>query len=599
MLLIAVGAHAQHPADTTARDSLKIYRDIERIARKRPYTYVIYKAIFNLPKPEQKQKQIKKAKAPNYERYKGRIIRNVYIETLDPLGYSIADTGKHPRSLLEKAGNATHRRTFAFAIKNQLLFKRGEPYDPLKIKESERILRQSEYVHDVSIVPIPIKGEKDSVDVLIREQDVWSKEIGAAWSPSSWSVDFSEKNFFGTSHQLRESVDYKQSDNSYTHQGSYTVPYIRNSFITGTAYYFHQPVLNYYGVSFNRPFYSPLARWMGGINLTKHSYLDSFRVSDVLNEGILVRYSIYDFWAGYSIPVVRKGVSEEERGTNFILTGRNLNVRYMLKPASLPDSLWQFQHSQHYLAGFGLSSRAYYRDYYIYRFGIPEDVPTGRIINFIGGQELTNTRTRWYVALQLGLGIHVPDVGYMSLHSSYGSYLYNGRTEQGVLNVNYGYFTDLISLGQWKVRQFARARYTAGYNRASGEQVYIVNDAGLKGFNSYDVYGTRRFVVNFQTQFYAPFELIGFRFAPIIFFGYAWVGPAGKSVFENTMFQNYGLGLQIKNDYLVFKTFQFTVGFYPYIPGRNGAVIKYNPVKSYQFSFSDFAIDKPSVFSFE
>ena len=67
---------------------------------------------------------------------------------------------------------------------------------------------------------------------------------------------------------------------------------------------------------------------------------------------------------------------------------------------------------------------------------------------------------------------------------------------------------------------------------------------------------------------------------------------------ENKMFQSYGLGLQVKNDHLVFNTFQFTLGFYPYIPGR-GTVFKTNPIKSYHFRFSDFAIDRPGILPFE
>ena len=65
-------SYSQQPADSTA-DSLKIYRKIEDVAKKRKLTHYFYKAIFNLP--DRTKKQEKKKKAVDYAKYNGRIIR--------------------------------------------------------------------------------------------------------------------------------------------------------------------------------------------------------------------------------------------------------------------------------------------------------------------------------------------------------------------------------------------------------------------------------------------------------------------------------------------------------------------------------------------
>ena len=214
----------------------------------------------------------------------------------------------------------------------------------------------------------------------------------------------------------------------------------------------------------------------------------------------------------------------------------------------------------------------------------------------IFGQELTQVRLRWYLGAQAGFGKHVPNVGYTSLHGYYGTFINRGRYEQSVLHAEFGYFRDLVSLKRWRLRQFVRVRSTTGVNRSGWEQLYITGVQGLRGFNSEDAKGRQRFVVNFQTQAYAPWDLLGFRIAPIVFMGVAWVGDGlTESLFSYTMYQSYGFGVLIKNEFLVWKTFQVTAALYPYVPGRNSALFKYNPLRSYDFSFREFAIDRPAV----
>src|SRR5205814_8643075 len=115
---------------------------------------------------------------PSCDVYRNRIIRNIQIVTLEPFGYSVHDTTVHQHSLLQKAGNFLHQRSTRLTIKNQLLIKKNTPLDPVKLKESERIIRQSAYVYDVLFHVEPVEGTNDSVDVVIIEQDLFSKGLG-------------------------------------------------------------------------------------------------------------------------------------------------------------------------------------------------------------------------------------------------------------------------------------------------------------------------------------------------------------------------------------------------------------------------------------
>jgi hypothetical protein len=70
------------------------------------------------------------------------------------------------------AGNAMSWRTRPAAINGELRFRAGEPCDPRRLAESERILRAQPHIREASITTAPAPG--DSVDVEVTTHDEWS-----------------------------------------------------------------------------------------------------------------------------------------------------------------------------------------------------------------------------------------------------------------------------------------------------------------------------------------------------------------------------------------------------------------------------------------
>jgi hypothetical protein len=68
-----------------------------------------------------------------------------------------------------------------------------------------------------------------------------------------------------------------------------------------------------------------------------------------------------------------------------------------------------------------------------------------------------------------------------------------------------------------------------------------------------------------------------------------------RTGFRNSkVYSQIGLGVLIKNENLVFNTFQISVSFYPLIPGKGQDVIKMNSFITSDFGFRDFEIEKPA-----
>ena len=156
------------------------------------------------------------------------------------------------------------------------------------------------------------------------------------------------------------------------------------------------------------------------------------------------------------------------------------------------------------------------------------------------------------------------------------------------------FFTELLEVGKWKIRQFIKPQITIGLNRFLTDSLTINDGVGIDGFDG-EISGTKRILVKFQTQTYAPWDLLGFRFGPYLIYSIGMLANE-KSDFKNSrLYSQIGLGLLIKNDNLVFNTFQFSVAFYPLIPGDQYNVFKINSIKTGDFGFRNFEVNKPYV----
>jgi hypothetical protein len=593
-LLCSITAAGQKTTPgVTASDSLKIYHKLERLSQKKKIYRFFYKKVFRIP---QSQKIVEeKCEEESCDIYRSHIIRNIDVITLEPFGYTVYDTSRHQHNFVQKAGNFIHQRSTKLTIKNQLLIKKNTPLDPVMLRESERIIRQSAYVRDVVFRVVPVQGTKDSVDVIIIEQDLFSKGIGLGFTTTKQTILFKERNFLGLGHQIINNTFYYPERERFISEGNYTIPYIRNTFITSTVFYSNDELAYTRGISTNRPFYSPLTKVAGGIDYLSHGSTGSIVYpgdSSVVSYG--VRFNDFDVWAGRSFPLF-KNISPSP---NFIVTGRYLNRHYFRKPPFAADSIGKQNDSRLYLLGFGFSHRLYYRDYYIYRYGTPEDVPSGKRIEFFLGYEDGPIRGRIYSGIEMATGRYRRGLGYLTAAAGYGTYTRNLYLEESTTYASLGFISNLVSLSNWKLRQFVKTQCTYGIFRSKGESLSIYNGNGIRGLNGAAITGTNKLTVNLQTQLYLPYDIVGFRFAPFLFAAFGMLGNDDTPFYRQRVYQGYGIGLLVKNELLVLGSFQFSFGFYPHVPGES-SMFKYNPVKTHDFSFKDFDISKPGVISYE
>ncbi len=581
--------------ETAPQDTTHLYENIETYSEQSKFTRFMFRLFFKpvAPGPAPGKPQARLKQAP-YSTFEGKIIRHIHIVTLDPFGNSIGDTITSSLNFFSRAGNKLHVKTRVSTIRNLLLFRENQVFDSLLVKESERLVRNSTYITDVSFFVQQSTQYTDSVDIFIRELDRWSIIPGGDLSSKRMAFTLREENFIGLGHEFRNSIVWNHTTGNYAFRTRYHVPNFHNTFINSTLQYGTDEYGNFVkSFAVDRPFYSPFARWAAGVNISQHLRKDS-----VWDENFMqFKYNAQDVWAGSAIRIF-KGNTAYSRTTNFISAARFIRIRYLEQPPPTLDTLQYYTDENFYLASLGISTRQYVQDKYIFKFGITEDVPVGRVMNFTGGVQQKNNFGRTYLKARWSSG-NYHSYGYLSSHLEVATFIYRSSTQQGVINAGATYFTNLLTLGNWKFRQFIKPWATFGFRRTDYDQLSINDGYGIPGFNSPHLAGNSRLLLTSQTQTYAPWDFIGFHFGPYFTFAMGMLGDRETGFRNSRLYSQFGLGVIIKNDNLVMNAFQVSLSFYPIMHDKGNNIFLFNSFQTTDFGFRDFEIKKPAVVLFQ
>jgi hypothetical protein len=584
---------------TVAKDSAKVYKDIEKFSKKSKFGKFVHRLLF---KSTRKSKPSKKASTQRYylkkafDKHEGKIIRNINIETLDPFGYSVDNIKDQPEKGIEKFGNALHAKSKNFTIRNILLFKKNEPLDSIFAKESERLIRRQRFVRSVIIKPLPIENNKDSVDISIRVLDSWSLIPTGSISGSRANFELSERNVFGLGHELSHDFTQRFSDKSNSHNSRYLIRNIKNSFTNVTLNYNESLEKNISkSIRVERLFFSPLTRLAGGIFLENRAFSDS--LPNLSNEFETIRFKneTRDFWFGHAFKLFG-GKNEDYRTTNLVTTIGYKKINYIKTPTVEIDPNRFFANEELYLASIGVNTRKFAEDKYLFNFGIIEDIPFGQVYSITGGFQNKNNQKRAYFGGRFAYGNYF-DFGYLGINSEWGSFFEGRDTRETTFKIEANYFTNLIYFGDWKIRQFIKSSIVIGNNRVSilKDRVMLGDDDGIQGFNNPLISGIRKATITLQTQTYVPGSWHGFRFSPFYNMTLGMLGNETDKFLNKSLLSKFSIGVLINNDYLVFNSFQISFSFYPKIPFQGTNIFNTNSYKNNDLSLPDYEIGQPTI----
>lgn len=494
----------------------------------------------------------------NYISYSGKKIRNIEIERLDVFGTDINNPVPTNPKEIHNLLNKTHLNTNETIIRKNLLFSEGDTISPLTLSDNERILRQLSFIDDARIIIVPVSD--DEADILVITKDLYS--LGASYSYGGLKkgcFSLFEKNIFGFGHELGIDVPWDSKiPNSPGFGAHYMINNIKKSFINLNLHYLNGLEEKTYGFSLTRNLISSATKYAGGISVRQ------MYTTEDLDNTLLVpqpfNYNLQDYWLMRSFLINKESVSRIIIGTRY--TNNNVFNR----PVILPNSYYHLQNYRIFLASAAFSIQKYYKTNLIYNFGRTEDIPYGGLIKFTAGKENNEFHKRTYLDAAISFGKSSKKLGYFYSSAGVSTFMEGRTTEQGLFSLNFNYFSNLINFRDNMVRNFVYINYNRGFDRNIEESLSYADDNGFSGFKNDSISGNQRLLLSVESVLFSPINFYGFRFAFFGFADFSLLSESYEPIGNGHSLTGFGMGIRIRNNNLVFNTFQVRIGFYPNPP---------------------------------
>lgn len=544
-------------ADLSRKDkTVTFYDSLKARASRSKFAKALFDLVIVSPDTVTRKKPASNSQ-DNFKEYAGKKIRKIQIQRLNVFGADVNNPGYYHPHGAERLLNNTHINTNESIIKKYLLFSEGDTISPLLLSDNERIIRQLPYIDDARIIIVPVSSE--DADIVVVTKDVYS--LGGDLTirnRNSGTAKVFEKNIFGMGHEFEVDVPYSKGASDSPGIGlNYNVKNIQKSFVDLNLNFYNALGKRTYGASLSKSLLSSTTKYAGGVFIGQTFTTENL---DTLLIAQPLKYTYQDYW------LMRSFLIDKESVTRIITGLRYTDNNVFQRPLISPNSYHSLQKYKFLIGSAAFSMQKYFKTNLIYSYGRTEDIPEGIMLQLSEGVEINEFKNRTYSGINLSYGHFYNDLGYLNTSAGFGTYFKEHHTDQGVLSLSLNYFSNLVYAGSMKIRNFVNIDYTRGFDRNTEEYLSIEKKNGFAGFSNDSLRGTQRIVLDLESVFFNPINIYGFRFA---FFGFADVGflaGTAEVVSKGRALTGIGLGIRIRNDNLVFRTFQIRLGFFPSPP---------------------------------
>jgi hypothetical protein len=533
--------------------------------------------------------------------HEGKIIR--YIGTRQ-LGFesNITDSAGTIIYFGTRILNALHSRSKDQTILRHVYLHEGTSFNPYLVADNERHLRTLGFIQDARIQVRPVGS--DSVDLLIITKDLfaYAPSVGGM-GPLRQRAGISNINILGRGQRASFTVLHdSRRDPEWGFEAGYGYSSMGNSFINASLnagkitrnIYDRREDEEFYMLQLDRPLVSQYKRMAGGFAIGKGRSLNRFP-NYYGGDYYRYNYGLVDIWAGYNIGA-RKYLNDQILHTKKFLAFRYFRYHFFDTPYQVEDTLFdqRFNSRQGALVSLTLFRQYYYKTQYIYGFGITEDVPDGFNISLTTG---------WYKQLNLSRPYFGADAyKYMvtgkndlaGLFLRTGTFVHQGALQDLSILAGASYFSRVLNLGNIRMRQHFRASYSTIINRTALNPLRVNNALGIRNFSSDLASGNCRLVFRTESFLFLEQKYFGFRLAPFFGGDLAWLSKNRLVSDSDGLFMAVGGGLRMRNENLVFGTFEVRGLVIPRkLAGDN--MFKISAAFNLQFRYNGSYVSKPDI----
>lgn len=464
-----------------------------------------------------------------------RIVRRPIFDTSDP----------EQDNLLYRTLNTLNTPTWKSALQAQLVFDQGDDYAPDLIAESERLLRQREYLTAAWVGVTRVCGDEVEVGVLARDTWTLLPSFGAsrAGGENTTNAGLSDPNFLGSGKSL--GIAYTRDPDRTETSVNLDDPNVFGSHWQFGASYDDRSDGRGRSAYLERPFYSEHTPWRFGVS----------GVDDVREESRFVgAEAIADYRRSREVASVDAGWRLAERNNRQLrlLTGYRyeaLDFERLPDEPSL-DVLPEDRTLSYPWIGFDYRENRFREMVNLTRLQRVEDVRDGFVWRTELGYSspgLGASEDRVVLNMDFEDALLATETNYASYGlSQSGTYrLDEDRFEnlQGTVSLRY-FHGGSVRWNSW----YTNLSFTAARNLTVDRQLLIGGDNGLRGYPSEYQQGNRRALWTLERRYFPdwhPFKL--FRLGGVLFtdVGRAWFDDDRNSGRDKGVLRDVGFGLRL------------------------------------------------------
>lgn len=527
---------------------------------------------------------------------KGKTIRSISFVRLDVFGPSVDDTTLIKLPWIEQVANKMHVYTRKNELKKMLLIHEGDTINPLLLSDNEHLFKESPFIKDARIVLLPDFADTTLTDIVIITQDIYpigliikqgslnQTKIGI-YNMNLWGLGHLQRNLFLINPLSNEKIRFSE--------GEYRIENISNLLLSGGINYMNYPDNKALGFDLSKKFITANTKFAGGMSF-QHNY-------EVVKDNDLPlledKYNNFSSWFGYAIPLSISSFESYNR-KNLIISAGVDKIQYLNRFFYTQTPYLKPFNKTLLLLGASISSNAFYRDNLLFGYGPSEDIPYGKLIGCQFGYSFDENKKRLYAESNYSIGSKISNLGYINFSFEVGSYYYIDHFEDGIVKSKISFASKLYTHYYHHYRHYLNINYARGINMIGPERIIINDKYGIRGLKSNTLVGTQKLSMNLESVMFSPFYVLGFRFSTFSFFDIGFIGEESRIIFNQKMYSGLGIGIRIKNENLVFNTFQLRFAFYPLEPERSSRFsVDLSGFPS--AGFTDFTVKQPHAITFE
>lgn len=441
--------------------------------------------------------------------------------------------------------NALNTPTWESALRAQLVFSEGDFYNPALIAESERVLRQREYLTAAWVGVTRVCGDEVEVSVLARDTWTLFPTVGGSRSggENTTNTGLSDPNFLGSGKSVGISHT-KDPDRTETSLYFDDPNVLGSHWQTGFSY---DRRSDGHGRSayLERPFFSERTDWRFGLS----------GVDDVREQSRFVgAEAIADYRRSQELVSVDVGWRLAERNDRQwrLLAGYRYDALEFERLPEEPDLdlLPEDRALSYPWIGFDYRENRFREMTNLTRLQRVEDVRDGFVWRTELGYSspgLGATEDRVVLNMDFEDALLATETNYARYGlSQSGTYrLDENRVEnlQGTLNLEYFHGGSV----RWK-SWYTNLSVTAAHNLTADQQLLIGGENGLRGYPSEYQQGNRRALWTLERRYFPdwhPFKL--FRLGGVLFtdVGRAWFDDGRNNGPDDGVLKDVGFGLRL------------------------------------------------------